>query len=72
MQLDNKMKQTNQTMMGDLRQEFVQMLSQNDQGKEQTLKDNNEKLFLKIGDLEGKMGSATELDELRKELENII
>ena len=34
MQLDNKMKQTNQTMMGDLRQEFVSMLNQNDQGKE--------------------------------------
>lgn len=48
------------------------MLNARDQGREDKLRDANDRLYGKIGALEGKMGSTDELDELRKEFEKIV
>jgi len=72
MQLDNKMKQSNLNVIGDLRQEFVTLLNARDQTREEKLRERDDRIYGKIGNLEGQINKSDEINDLRKELEKII
>lgn len=72
MQLDNKMKQTNQSIVADVRQEFIGMLNQRDQTRDEQQRADNQKLLGQLGALEGSIGDRSAIDEVRREMENVI
>lgn len=65
MQLDNKIKQTYQSVIGDLRQEFVSLVNTRDKAREE----NEEKLSLQLNDFKGGAIATADLQDLRREFE---
>ena len=68
MQIDNKIKQTYQSVIGDLRQEFVSLVNTRDKTREE----NEEKLSSQLKDFKGGAIASTDLQDLNREFEQII
>ena len=69
MQLDNKIKQTYQSVVGDLRQEFVGLFNTNEQKRDSLSREQQERLQKQIGDLRDSSVNQAALQELKREFE---
>ena len=72
MQLDNKIKQTYQAVIGDIRQEFVGMMDTSEQKRDNQTRENEERLQKQLGEFREGVVASADLQELKREFESII
>ena len=58
------MKQTNQTMIGDLRKEFIKLIDAREDEINGRFQENNDKILSSIGTLEGNASNKGEIESL--------
>ena len=72
MQLDNKIKQTYQSVVSDIRQEFVGLMNANEQKRDNQGRENEERLQKQLGEIKDGVAARADIHELKREVESVM